>query len=140
MKDWVEVVTNPLGLAGFALFVVFGLLARRGAAGGNRWLAPAAVAMAFVALVGGLVLAYRQLPVGQGAAPSEVQGAPATQKTPRDSVSTEPARSSSVVQETSGSQSPASPSSRPPAARAAQPSPTPRAMSRSRARGWIPRH
>src|SRR5215472_5764380 len=58
MQDWTKVVTEPLGLAGFALFLVFGVLARLKAKDERRWLAPVASAMAFLALAGGLVLAY----------------------------------------------------------------------------------
>ncbi len=58
MQDWTKVVTEPLGLAGFALFLVFGLLSRLKAKEERRWLGPAALAMAFLALAGGLALAY----------------------------------------------------------------------------------
>ncbi len=60
MKDWIKVVTEPLGLAGFALFLVFGLLARVKRADERRWLSPVAAAMAFVVLLGGLGLALVQ--------------------------------------------------------------------------------
>jgi hypothetical protein len=62
MTEWTKVVTNPLGLAGFALFLVFGYLARAKRNDERRWLSPAAVALAVVALVGCLLIAYKQLP------------------------------------------------------------------------------
>jgi hypothetical protein len=62
MGEWTKVVTHPLGLAGFALFLVFGCLARAKRNDERRWLSPAAVILALVALVGGLLIAYRQAP------------------------------------------------------------------------------
>jgi len=58
MHDWTKVVTEPLGLAGFALFLVFGMLSRLKVKQERRWLGPVAAAMAVLALAGGLVLAY----------------------------------------------------------------------------------
>lgn len=58
MQDWTKVVTEPLGLAGFALFLVFGVLSRLKAKEERRWLGPVASAMAVLALAGGLTLAY----------------------------------------------------------------------------------
>jgi len=58
MQAWTKVVTDPLGLAGFALFLVFGIIARVGFSKKQRWLAVSAFAMAFVALVGGLALSW----------------------------------------------------------------------------------
>lgn len=125
MRGWAEVVSHPLGLAGFALFVVFWILGRWGA-GANRWLAPAGVAMAFIALLGGLALAYRQVssPL-QSPAPSELRIAPAAPTPDREVLAvpgaalpaTPPAAPqpppsklpavSKVEQHTSGAQSPA---------------------------------
>jgi hypothetical protein len=58
MQDWTKVVTEPLGLAGFALFLVFGVLSRLKAKEERRWFGPVASAMAVLALTGGLALAY----------------------------------------------------------------------------------
>lgn len=58
MQDWTTVVTEPLGLAGFALFLVFGVLSRMKTSKERRWLGPLASAMAVLALAGGLGLAY----------------------------------------------------------------------------------
>jgi hypothetical protein len=58
MQDWTKVITEPLGLGGFALFLVFGVLARAKRGDERRWLAPVAMGMAVVALAGGLILAF----------------------------------------------------------------------------------
>jgi uncharacterized membrane protein len=71
MSDWTKVVTDPLGLAGFALFLVFGFLAKLKRRDLRRWLAPLAMIMAVIALVGGLSLAYVQ--VRRSAQPVPVQ-------------------------------------------------------------------
>jgi hypothetical protein len=62
MSEWAKVVTQPLGLAGFALFLVFGYLARAKRNDERRWLSPTAVALALVVLAGGLLIAYKQVP------------------------------------------------------------------------------
>ncbi len=58
MQDWTKVVTEPLGLAGFALFLVFGVLSRLKRKTELRWMGPVAAGMAILALAGGLALAY----------------------------------------------------------------------------------
>ncbi len=58
MQEWVKVVVQPLGLAGFALFLVFGLIARSKRAGERRWLSVTAAVMACAALIGGMALAF----------------------------------------------------------------------------------
>ena len=60
MATWQSVVVHPLGLAGYALACVFGLLAKFGPTAQYPWLTPVAVAMAFVALVGGLLLGWQR--------------------------------------------------------------------------------
>ncbi len=62
MSEWTKVVTQPLGLAGFVLFLVFGYLAKVKRQDARRWLSPVAFAIAAVALIGGLVIAYVQVP------------------------------------------------------------------------------
>ncbi|MBS4098976.1 MAG: hypothetical protein KGZ83_19325 [Sulfuricella sp.] len=57
--DFVTVVTQPLGLAGFALSLVFGALSFKKSNMPNWW-PKAAMALAAIALLGGLGLAYRQ--------------------------------------------------------------------------------
>lgn len=73
MHDWAKVVVQPLGLAGFALFLVFGFIARAKSGDRRRWLPPVAVGMACLALIGGLALAY----LNTAAAPPSKSTAPA---------------------------------------------------------------
>jgi hypothetical protein len=80
MQDWTKVVTEPLGLAGFALFLVFGVLARVKRDDERKWLGPLAMAMAVLALTGGLTLAYLKRP--PQTAP-QVTTAPAALTTPK---------------------------------------------------------
>jgi hypothetical protein len=65
MNEWAKVVTQPLGLVGFGLFLVFGYLAKLKSQDERRWLSPVAVVFAAVALIGGLALAYVQTPKPQ---------------------------------------------------------------------------
>jgi hypothetical protein len=60
MTSWIKVVTHPLGLTGFALFLVFSFLGRNRQREKPNWLTPSAFAMALIALIGGLSLAYQQ--------------------------------------------------------------------------------
>jgi hypothetical protein len=80
MQAWTKAVTEPLGLAGFALFLVFGVLSRIKRDDERRWLGPLAMAMAVVALTGGLALAYLKSP--PQAAP-QIIAAPAAQSAPK---------------------------------------------------------
>jgi hypothetical protein len=80
MQDWTKVVTEPLGLAGFALFLVFGVLSRIKRDDERRWLGPLAMAMAVLALTGGLTLAYLK---GSPQAAPQTISAPAAQPTPK---------------------------------------------------------
>lgn len=77
MSDWTKVVTNPLGLAGFALFLVFGFLAKLKQRDVRRWLAPVAIVMAVIALVAGLSLAYVQVRRLPPVSPVRTQSTPA---------------------------------------------------------------
>jgi hypothetical protein len=90
MDAWIKIVGDPLGLAGFALFLGFSLLAKTRSASRAPWLTASFITLAGIALLGGLGLAYlRQRPalVSPVATPAP------------------PARS--VEQQTSGPQSPA---------------------------------
>jgi hypothetical protein len=58
MTAWVKVVTDPLGLAGFALFLVFSYLARTKRNDERRWIVRVAIALAAITLTGGFLLAY----------------------------------------------------------------------------------
>jgi tetratricopeptide (TPR) repeat protein len=80
MTDWIKVLTHPLGLAGFALFLVFGFLAKVKKNVERRWVSQAAVTLACAALAGGLILAYIQVP--KSPTPStQTNIAPANQQT-----------------------------------------------------------
>jgi hypothetical protein len=80
MSEWTKVVSNPLGLAGFALFLVFAYLAKVKRADERRWLSPAAVLAAVAALLGGLLIAYAQIP--KTAPPAQTNGASPSSQTP----------------------------------------------------------
>src|SRR3954463_16622357 len=71
ISEWTKVVSNPLGLAGFALFLVFAYLAKVKSADERRWLSPAAVLVALAALLGGLLIAYAQIPKTGAASSNE---------------------------------------------------------------------
>ena len=61
--DWTKVVTTPLGLTGFALALVFGVVTtvvarrRKGNAG---WIVPAGFTLAALCIIGGLTIAYQR--------------------------------------------------------------------------------
>ena len=61
--DWTKVVTDPLGIAGFAIALVFGAVSRVLAKKNGRsaaWLVPGAYALALICVLGGIVLAYQR--------------------------------------------------------------------------------
>lgn len=60
-SEWAKVLIHPLGLSGYALFLLFGWLARAKRRDERRWLAPAALLAAGVALIGGLMLAHEDI-------------------------------------------------------------------------------
>jgi hypothetical protein len=59
MAPWTKVVTHPLGLAAFALFLVFVFLGSKRRSKRPAWLSTVAFGLSAVALFGGLTLAYR---------------------------------------------------------------------------------
>jgi hypothetical protein len=65
MASWRSAVVHPLGLAGYALACVFALFARFGPTDQYPWLMPVAVAMAVIALMGGLLIAALQKPAAK---------------------------------------------------------------------------
>src|ERR1035438_3523178 len=85
MTPWTKVVTDPLGLTGFALFLVFGYLAKVKRNDERRWLSPVAFAIATVALIGGLVVAYVKVPnlSLQPSKPANLQCRPSSRQTSR---------------------------------------------------------
>jgi len=74
MSQWTKVVTEPLGLVGFALFLVFGLLAKVKQSKERRWLSPLAAFMAVTALIAGLGLGYLRVEKQGSAAVASQQG------------------------------------------------------------------
>jgi hypothetical protein len=60
MGAWAKVTTEPLGLAGFALFLIFLYIGRVRKDDKRKWLPAVAFACAAATLVGGFVLAYLQ--------------------------------------------------------------------------------
>lgn len=60
MNEWTKIVTNPLGLAGFALFVVLLLVRSKVTRTDKSLFGRALIVMAIIALVGGIGLAYLQ--------------------------------------------------------------------------------
>lgn len=62
--EWTKVLIHPLGLAGYTLFLLFGLLARAKHRDERRWILPAALIAAAMALFGGLGLAYQDVDRG----------------------------------------------------------------------------
>ena len=77
--DWIKVITDPLGIAGYALALVFGITGRIISQKGKRnakWVAPTAFAFALVCIIGGLTLAY-----SRGVTPLPVRPKPASDQT-----------------------------------------------------------
>ena len=58
MNKWTNVVTDPLGLAGFALFLVFSFVALRRQSQKPRWIVMSFITLAFLAILGGIGLSY----------------------------------------------------------------------------------
>jgi hypothetical protein len=62
--DWTQVVTDPVGLSGFALALGFGVLSRLLAAQAERisarWVTAGAFGLALICVIGGLTLAYQR--------------------------------------------------------------------------------
>lgn len=121
MNDWTKVVTNPLGLAGFALFLVFSVLARVKRQDERRWLSPLAMTAAFVALLGGLAIAYVHVPMPPTRS-AETSKAPSQQQTDEVKQSTRGAGSPAVqgvhgdvtitIDQTSGQDKPQKPAAK----------------------------
>ncbi len=60
IDSWTDVLVHPLGMAGFALFLVFIVLTRFRKGKSNKLFTTAFVIMAFVSLMGGFMLAYHE--------------------------------------------------------------------------------
>lgn len=66
---WVDVVTQPMGIAAFALFLVFLVLSRSSKSEERSWLMPTFISLAVISLLGGLALSFikvHQEPVPNG--------------------------------------------------------------------------
>lgn len=55
--EWIKVVTDPMGIAAFALFLLFLILSQTKKADERRWLAPVFVVLAIISLLGGFKIA-----------------------------------------------------------------------------------
>ena len=100
MQDWTKVVTEPLGLAGFALFLVFGVLSRIKRQKELRWMGPVASGMAILALAGGLTLAFLKSSRPSAASPPPAAAAQPIQKNQVEQTTTGPG--SPIVQGVQG--------------------------------------
>ena len=76
MNEWAKVVTTPLGLAGFALFLLFWLLRWTKRREDQLPLRHIATGAALACLVGGFVLSYIQVTHVPAPAPSTREQAP----------------------------------------------------------------
>jgi hypothetical protein len=105
MSEWIKVVTHPIGLAAFSLSLVFLLVSRTNKTAKNRWLQVSFILMAFVTLIGGIGLAYRQ--ISMPTSPPEKIGEPL--KVSPDSTAVPEIKQTppSIQQSTKGSNSPA---------------------------------
>ncbi len=111
MSAWTDVVTHPLGLVGFSLFLLFTLLARRRR--DSQWVMAVFLVLATVTLFAGLGFAYmkQQSPEAPSKPPAVAKKPPQRdqqQTVGDDGMQGKGARvSPSVRQETHGAQSPA---------------------------------
>jgi hypothetical protein len=84
MEKLPKIVTHPLGLAGYALALVFGLIGTLGPSNDISWLVPAAIALATVCIIGGLVLANGQVSKVRKSSPPVASTTGVTQHTQGD--------------------------------------------------------
>jgi hypothetical protein len=90
-----KIVTHPLGLAGYALALVFGLIAKFGPSEDWPWLPPVAVGLALLCIIGGLILASRQ--AGAKTSPKSSPGKPAVEQESKGDQSPNVANSTGAV-------------------------------------------
>jgi len=69
MAPLTKVVTEPLGLVGFVLSLLFAYLAKLKRKDERRWLSPVAAVLAAIALLGGLAIAYSKAARAPSAVP-----------------------------------------------------------------------
>jgi hypothetical protein len=60
-SEWTKVLIHPLGLVGYTLFLLFGLLARVKRHDERRWILRSSLLAAGIALLGGVGLAFRNV-------------------------------------------------------------------------------
>ena len=99
MTEWIKVVTHPIGLVAFSLWLVF-FLASRTKVLKNKGLERSFIVMAFISLLGGLGLAYWQT---YKSPTTEEHAAPAQSTT----TSGTNQNNTSIQQSTEGANSPA---------------------------------
>ena len=61
--DWTKVITEPLGIVGFTMALVFGIVSRvvaQKSRKNGQWIVAASYVLAAVCVLGGLVLAYNR--------------------------------------------------------------------------------
>lgn len=111
--DWTNIVTQPLGLAAFALALVFGVAGVKLQDRQRPWFLPAAIILAAIVLIGCLYLAHRQIVAekitGQPQAPTtpaqviqQPAQPPSTPEERRDQSPPKPSAPITVLQETHG--------------------------------------
>jgi hypothetical protein len=106
MAEWTKVVTHPFGLAAFSLFLVF-LLASHRTKAANRRLHTVFIVMAFIALLGGISLAFRQLSIQTSGSEKIDQRSQALPPVGPTTVERRENPPSSIQQSTHGANSPA---------------------------------
>lgn len=104
MTEWSKVLIHPLGLIGFVLFLLFGLLGRAKRNAERRWILPVALAAAAVALLGGIGLAYWEV-TNQNRAPvaSSPSSASPSQQVNKANQATTSGNNSPIVEDTQSS-------------------------------------
>jgi len=74
VDKWITILTDPVGLTGFALFLVFTLLSKRKSKlkAKQKWVTPVFIVVAIAALAGGIWFSYVQYQKGKEPSPSQV--------------------------------------------------------------------
>ncbi|HLC17020.1 MAG TPA: hypothetical protein VJL89_12430 [Thermodesulfovibrionia bacterium] len=72
VDKWITILTDPVGLTGFALFLVFSLLSKSKLKAKQKWVTPVFIVVAIAALTGGIWLSYVQHQKGKEPSPPQV--------------------------------------------------------------------
>lgn len=108
MGEWANVITHPLGLAGFTLFAFLIFLTSRSSLTQPVWVRASFTVMAFVALLGGLWLAHINTTSPPTAEQKSVQQKPLSEpKTPTQTSQQKSSDEKRIDQKTTGAGSPA---------------------------------